>query len=742
MLVWPNIGLTVYAEDLVTQIPDTSADVPNTKYYRDLKAAFALLDYDPLELSGDPIAVPAITRISAGLVGQLTLGLSSRPGLSDGESVITSGFAAAGDRGGDEYKFFAGASGGQINGTDFGRIDCPNGQYRLQYKQNTVRASSFGAGLGLGSDGDRLRAACLTLASTGGVVELGPGTFTLSNNSFVALLLADNVTVRGAGMDVTKLVLPGTWSPAIHFQGNSRCAVEDLTIELQAFVDFITAINANAATDCAVRRCRIYMTDAAAASATLGESTLHAVLAQGGTRLIVEDCEIRNMQLKMAGDSGGDGCWVRRNRIEKPLNYAVSYVAADSVAVPDPILNRCYIEDNVIKDSWSGGAIYVGPDGEQFSVAEMDTIHILRNTIYGSVESIPDGEHFGILLRTARYSRDFRVCGNTIINDEGTYDGSYGIRVQSVDTTDDVDGLDVSDNYVDGADHAGVWINVTGRNIRASRNVLKRCRGLYLVADHGDIHDALVSENECDATVIYGLRFVTDSGSIYGLTVANNKVCDVNGSGSGAAGNAGYHYEATSGRRIEATSRGNTARNKSRTDMGYGAWMYGQGTVDVHFEGDRFYDLHTGFLKRVIGPASDELAAGFATGRGNHGVGTVPCTREVTIRLSDVSTASSASVKSPCAGKIIGRRGYLGGPITGANSVITAALQPAAGGGYTNITGTLTVVASGSARGSRFQSVPSANNTVERAGDIQISTDGASSTAAVYDETLIIQEDV
>lgn len=136
MRVWPNIGLTVYAEDGVTVIPAVGgANVPDAKYYRDLKSIFVLLDYDPLELSGDPITIPPITRLSSGLVGDLLTHLPARPGVADGEVVGPSGNASAVDGYGAMWRFALGVSSGAAA---YAKINAANGQWQ--------RFTAFGRG--------------------------------------------------------------------------------------------------------------------------------------------------------------------------------------------------------------------------------------------------------------------------------------------------------------------------------------------------------------------------------------------------------------------------------------------------------------------------------------------------------------------------------------------------------------------------------------------------------------------
>jgi hypothetical protein len=102
-------------------------------YYRRLRMQGLLLDYDPLSMSGDPVSVPAVTRVSSGLAPLLTSQLAARPGLSDGEQLFTLGYSDARDAGGAGWRFLLGASSG-ANG--YTKIQASNGQYHLQVGYN------------------------------------------------------------------------------------------------------------------------------------------------------------------------------------------------------------------------------------------------------------------------------------------------------------------------------------------------------------------------------------------------------------------------------------------------------------------------------------------------------------------------------------------------------------------------------------------------------------------------------
>lgn len=130
-----GVSLTVYAEDGVTLIPAVGAIVPYAKYYLDLVFVTAKLrTSDPLGLSGDPITIPAVSRISAGLVTLTTADLAATASLT-GQSLETVGnldeddgagdvFTAIGNTGTvDDYRVIPGSSGNWQRAIDRGRVN-------------------------------------------------------------------------------------------------------------------------------------------------------------------------------------------------------------------------------------------------------------------------------------------------------------------------------------------------------------------------------------------------------------------------------------------------------------------------------------------------------------------------------------------------------------------------------------------------------------------------------------------
>lgn len=181
--VWPGLdregnSLTVYAEDQVTLIPAVGgAIVPWVKYYEDLVNAFVLRTSDPLGLSGDPITVPPITRVSGSLVGLVTTQLSGRVGIVDGEIVETSGYSAYGDGGGSKWKFADGVSAGA---NDVDKRNTANGQWQLVWDGCVFQADWAGVPRDGVTDALSGLHACLAISLKAFTLKLGPSSYRIT----------------------------------------------------------------------------------------------------------------------------------------------------------------------------------------------------------------------------------------------------------------------------------------------------------------------------------------------------------------------------------------------------------------------------------------------------------------------------------------------------------------------------------------------------------------------------------
>ena len=122
-----------------------------------------------------------------------------------------------------------------------------------------------------------------------------------------------------------------------------------------------------------------------------------------------------------------------------------------------------------------------------------------------------------------------------------------------------------------------------------------------------------------------------------------------------------------------------------------------------------------------------------ANGAGSGTWSSPPYTYPITVRLTDVSTASSCYVAAPTAGTITKIYGVLENAITVADSAITTYIAA------TPITnGNMTAAYTGSAAGTSFSATPTAARTVSAGSVLRVETDGGSTTTGAMVFTFLI----
>lgn len=111
----------------------------------------------------------------------------------------------------------------------------------------------------------------------------------------------------------------------------------------------------------------------------------------------------------------------------------------------------------------------------------------------------------------------------------------------------------------------------------------------------------------------------------------------------------------------------------------------------------------------------------------------------VSVTMADISTASSVFFAIPFRCKIVAGWVTIQNAITGSDSALTAKIGPAGATG-TAITGfTGTAAVSGSAAGTVFtMATPTALNIANDGDNLELITDGASSTTAVANWTILL----
>lgn len=112
----------------------------------------------------------------------------------------------------------------------------------------------------------------------------------------------------------------------------------------------------------------------------------------------------------------------------------------------------------------------------------------------------------------------------------------------------------------------------------------------------------------------------------------------------------------------------------------------------------------------------------------------------VDVDMADASTADNEYVASPVAGKVVKISAATKVATTTADSAITTAIQPAAGGGFTAITGgAITIAFASAAIGKSYTVTPTAANTVAVGDTLRVTTDGAGSAVVPMRVTFLIE---
>lgn len=110
--------------------------------------------------------------------------------------------------------------------------------------------------------------------------------------------------------------------------------------------------------------------------------------------------------------------------------------------------------------------------------------------------------------------------------------------------------------------------------------------------------------------------------------------------------------------------------------------------------------------------------------------------RTYVVTMADVSTASSAFVAIAFRGKVVGGYLTIANAITTADSALTGKINGTAITGFTG-----TAAFTGSAAGTVFtMATPTAANVVAAGDNVELITDGASSTTAIGTWTLLVME--
>lgn len=304
-------------------------------------------------------------------------------------------------------------------------------------------------------------------------------------------------------------------------------------------------------------------------------NTQHAILARGATNIVATQNMIEFMQFKLGGPSNTDiqeNILVSENVFESPYNFAVSVVGVNGTEV----IRNVQIVDNVVHNVPSGGAFFVGQDGESAEIAELSNLVIANNVISGRWNYSNPG--IGITVRAGDVSHDWTIANNIVVNENvsgGSYhvyasrgillyaDGEEVERVSVVGNT--VGGLDQPNSYLGGFDHACLTVTLRGADFLISNNTLTHCRRLEILTD-GAINRLLVTDNLISARR-YAVS-ITSSSSATGSGFYRSSVLGNLLEVAAYSGNYAVYRDLAASESYEIVFQGNTLLAESPA----GAW--------------------------------------------------------------------------------------------------------------------------------------------------------------------------
>jgi parallel beta-helix repeat protein len=373
-----------------------------------------------------------------------------------------------------------------------------------------------------------INAAITTISGRGGgIVELGPGIFTIQ--TYVAA--AANVWLRGCGMDNT--IIQTKANTAITSMGYLGTAtidyfkVSDLTID----GNDINQASGNA-TGISMRNTNVLVVDSVEVKNLRGIGIIANANDQNVKLVRISNCYVHNTGTRAPGGS----------------DYAIGTGAANGKTVDDVIIVNNHIEQGG-KDSNGvtnyGETSTIGGSGINISSTGVTTSIIIDGNTITEMES--GGIRIGDDVGTETHN--ISITNNVIqdIGRVGQTDGGNGIFCSVAGEIlidgNSVDGVtDGSDN---GIEYAGIAGGASGRNVISNN----RCTGVASAAKSGitvlSHNNVVVSGNLCHDNGGHGISSNPSITGINSITIVGN-VCDSNVAGAGINCGARHNMDVSS----------------------------------------------------------------------------------------------------------------------------------------------------------------------------------------------------
>lgn len=615
--VWPKLGTTVtLASGYV--ITSAGAAALLTDEIRNLLDAGRLCSSDPTHLNPNPSPIPPSN--TGGVTTASTPALSLLFGAA-GTVATATGRLSAGDGGGGTFRWDASSTATIDNNVCCGDA-AVTGRW-LRIIDGAVNVKWFGAtGDGTTNDFQAIRAAFdyARNSTIHKAVYFPTGRYRKPHEFPYYYTPGSGVAVFGDGassvlvMDNSESCFDCTFTDAV--------SIKDLRLEFNTVLNFLLGINANDSTNLKVDNCEFWVTapdvqfpPPLGSAGGLPIRTLHSMVSSRSSGVQYTNNRHYRMQCKAGSDTGGQKCIITGNRWDEPYDFAVSYVSGNNVSSE---ISSLVLSNNYVHNPRSSGAFHVGADGEVDPLAVMSDILIEGNVVDGSYLSGVAG--LALTINMGYSTKNIKILNNTFRNDGPWSNNSGVMRLFASDTalgTSPVfEDIQIAGNTLSGADQFAISFYGSGSGLKITGNACPGdSRGIQVLARPGGLDGMQVSDNIMDGCLLQGIIVNASEGNITNLIVSRN-LC--NNSVGDFSETFGIKLINVAGTTIEALVEGNICRNP-RGNTGfpdYGQWhgirQTGLGAwqvkyVDNDCRGNLTTDMH--------------IVNGSAIGFGNRGLG-------------------------------------------------------------------------------------------------------------------------
>ena len=208
-----------------------------------------------------------------------------------------------------------------------------------------------------------------------------------------------------------------------------------------------------------------------------------AIYTGGSDDVLIQNNTVDGMMLQVGGGGNvtnvSSNLQVFQNLIKRPYNHGITVTALEE-GEQDYSFENVYVEDNIIVDVPSVGAIHLGVDGDIKTLTSFENLHVRGNTIMGAWSSAAG---FGISFKAPVTANRIHITDNMITNDGALAQNAYGIIYKTQD--DRVSSqVRIQDNTIgEGLGKQGVYLVAKGRDFVVSGNSISGARGIRVTSE-------------------------------------------------------------------------------------------------------------------------------------------------------------------------------------------------------------------------------------------------------------------